>query len=183
MTLAAAVDRSGFGWDLDYEPVTNDSWVIQHARGQERNYLRGSASDWLPIVEASLRGIRNDCSQANWDGSDAHPVSDGTINLAADIAKVLFTLLPTGTPVPELIPEADGEICMSWSVDVYRVFSFSIGTHGKINFAGQFGNAGGIHGWQPVDATTHDSLEKSLQETAHRIRKLYEDAAIKRKPR
>lgn len=181
--MTSAVHGSGFVWDLGYESVTKDSRAIQDACARERNYLQGSASDWLPIVGASLRGIRKDCSHVNWDGSDAHPVSDRTINLAADIANVLFTLLPTGTPVPDLIPEADGEICMSWSVDVYRMFSLSIGTHGRINFAGQFGNKGSIHGWQPIDATTHHSLEKSLQETVRHIRQLYDQAAIKRHSR
>lgn len=181
MTFAMAAPNAGFGWLIDYEPATDGGRIIQNTWAKEQNYLRGSASDWLPIVEASLSAIRNDCLVENWDGSDAHPISDKTLNLAADIAKVLFKLVPTGTPVPDIIPEADGEICMSWSVDVYHLFSFSIGVHGKVNFAGQFGNSGSIHGWQPIDATSCDKLEKSLQETARQIQRLYENATSKRK--
>jgi hypothetical protein len=174
MTLAIAVHGSGFGWDLfGYEPITNNSRKIQRAWAQEQNYLRGSASDWMPIVDAALRCIRNDCTLANWDGSGALPMPEGVINLTADIAKVLFTLLPSGTPAPDFIPEADGEICMSWSIDAKRLFSLSIGIHNKINFAGQFGMKGGIHGWQPIDTTNFDNLEKSLQETAHHISRLF----------
>lgn len=145
--------------------------------------MRGSASDWLPAVEAVLRYIRTDCAEASWDGSGALPVSDRTINLAANIVKVLFTMLPNGTPAPDIIPEVDGELCASWSVDDYRLFSLSVGAHGRINFAGQFGQEGSIHGWHPIDTTTNDSLEESLQEVARQIRRLFESPASKRKPR
>lgn len=180
MSSAIAVRSSGFGWDLSYEPVTTDSREIQRAWAHERNYLRGSASDWLPVVEAALRGIQADCAKANWDGSGACPVAVETISLAAEIAKTLFAILPRSTPAPDIIPEADGEICMSWSGSAYRLFSFSIGAHSRINYAGQFENSGSVHGWQPIDATTHDDLNESLQEIVRHIRRLYEHAATKR---
>lgn len=173
MILAIAIPGSGRAWDNDYEPVTDDSREIQRTWAQERNYLQGSASDWLPTTEAALRGIRNDCSKANWDGSGASPVNDQTIGLTASITETLFTMLPRGTPAPELIPEFDGEICISWSVDTDRLFALSVGEHGKINFAGQFGKEGSIHGWQPIDATNRYSLEESLQEVARHISRQY----------
>ncbi len=74
------------------------------------------------------------------------------------VVRALFALLPKSTPAPEVIPEADGEICLSWVVDSERQMSLSFGAHGKINFAGQFGKEGGIHGWQPIDT---DESERS----------------------
>lgn len=181
MSSAIAIRGSRLAWDVDYEPVTDGSREIQRTWAQKRNYLQGSASDWLPILEAALRGMKNDCSNADWDGSGATPVSDQTIGLTAKIAETLFTILPRGTPAPDLIPEADGEICISWSVDAGRLFSLSVGTHGKINFAGQFGKEGGIHAWQAIDATNHSTLEESLQDSARYIGRLYAPATIKRK--
>lgn len=181
MSLAIAIGDSRLALEFDYEPITDSSREIQRAWAQKRNYLQGSASDWFPTTEAALGNIKKECGRTDWDGSGAIPVSNQVINLAAKIAESLFTMLPRGTPAPDLIPEADGEICLSWSVDSGRLFSLSVGAHDKINFAGQFGKEGGIHAWQPIDATSRSSLEKSLQDAARYIGRLYAPATINRK--
>jgi hypothetical protein len=172
------------GWRLiytdDYEPVSDGSRAIQHTWEKERNFLTRSALDWLPAVEAALRGIRDECRNPGWDGDGALPITDHVINLAAKIAETLFTLLPKGTPAPDLIPEADGEICISWSVDATRMFSASVGEHGKINFAGQFGREGGIHAWQAIDETNPSALEESLDDVVRYIGRLYAEATVGR---
>ncbi len=164
----------------DYEPVSDGSRAIQRSWEKERNYLSRSASDWLPTIEAALGGIGNECRNADWDSGGAVPVTDHTINLAARIAATLFALLPKGTPAPDLIPEFDGEICISWSVDTTRMFSVSVGEHGKINFAGQFGSEGGIHAWQSIDATSRSALEESLDDVVRYVGRLYALAAVRR---
>lgn len=185
MTSAIAVYGSDFSGNSDYEPVTDDGCIIRRTWMQERNYLRGSASDWLPVVDAALGEIRKNCATTNWDGSGAIPVPLETVNLVADIARALYTMLPNdGIPPPDIVAETDGEICVSWSGDSdRRLFSLSIGTHGKINFAGQFGNEGSIHGWQPIDTTTIDSLKASFDDVSRNIRRLFVHTSIKRKVR
>jgi hypothetical protein len=163
-----------------YEPVSEDSGAIQHTWKKERNFLTRSASDWLPAVEAALRGIRDECRNPDWDGDGAVPVTDHVINLAARIAEALFALLPKGTPIPDLIPEADGEVCISWSVDATPMFSVSVGEHGKINFAGQFGSEGGIHAWQAIDETSPSALEESLDDVVRYVCRLYAGAPLGR---
>jgi hypothetical protein len=100
-------------------------------------------------------------------------ITDQVIAIGEKVVEVLFALLPEGIPPPDLIPEADGEICISWSVDADKLLSLSIGAHGKINFAGQFAKEGGIHGWQPIDAMSPNTLGESLQEVAEYLGKLY----------
>ena len=157
----------------DYEPVSDDgSRTI-------RQMWQGSAADWSPIIRAALVGIRNECSRVGWDGDDSLPITD-TIDVVNKVTECLFTLLPRGTPAPDLIPEPDGEICVSWSVDADRVFSMSIGAHGKMNFAGQFGKEGALHAWQPIDAKNRASLEESLQDVARYISRLYAPPAVRR---
>ena len=173
MSSATAIRGSRLGWEFDYEPVTSATREIQRSWAQKRNYLQGSASDWLPILEAAFSNMKNDCSNADWDGVGTVPVSDQTIGLTAKVAEMLYTMAPRGTPAPDLIPEADGEICISWSVTADRLFSLSVGAHGKINFAGQFGKEGGIHAWQPIDATSRSALEESLQDVARYIGRLF----------
>jgi len=45
----------------DYQPVSDSSQAVKRKWADERNYLRGSASDWLPIVDAAFRSIRSEC--------------------------------------------------------------------------------------------------------------------------
>jgi hypothetical protein len=164
----------------DYEPVSNGGQTIQRMWAQDRNYRRGSASDWSPIIEATLLGIKNECGRVGWDGDDALPVSDRTIDVAARLIECLFTMLRRGTPAPDLIPESDGEICISWSIDADRMFSVSVGAHGKINFSGQFGKEGALHAWQPIDPKNRASLEESLQDVAKYVGRLFPLPAVKR---
>ena len=180
MSLATAIRDSRLIGYYDYEPVSDVSVVLSRKWAQERNYLKGSASDWFPTVDAALRGIRSECRTANWDGQGAFAITDQVIAVAEKVVGALFAILPKGTPAPDLIPEADGEICISWSVDTDRLLSLSVGAHAKINFAGQFGKEGGIHGWQPIDATSPSALDESLQDVAKYLGRLYPPTASRR---
>lgn len=179
MSVAILVSGTYFGKADEYQPVSDGSHLISRMWA-DRNHPRVSASDWAPVIEAALAGIRNECSRIGWDGDEALPISDKTIKLVAQMAVCLFTLLPRGTPAPDLIPEHDGEICMIWSVRADRVFSVSVGAHGKMNFAGQFGKEGVLHAWQPIDPEDRAPLEESLQDVARYIGRLYSAPAIRR---
>lgn len=179
--MSMAFASAAWPWgDEDYAPVSESSSAIQRARQMERNPLRSSASDWLPAIEGALRDIRIHCQQADWDPEGAAPITDLTIELAGTIAALLFDALPKGTPTPDFTPESDGEICMSWSLDEKRIFSLSVGDHGKINFAGQFGDSGGVHAWQRLDTTSQYVLQNSLAEVTRSIQRLYAAATWRR---
>lgn len=173
MSLAIAFGDSRLIGHYDYEPVSDVSKVISRKWAQERNYLKGSASDWLPTLDAAFKSLRDECQKADWDGRGALAITDQVIAITEKVVETLFALLPKGTPAPEVIPEADGEICISWVIDSNRLLSLSVGGHGKINFAGQFGKEGGIHGWQPVDATSPRALDQSLQDIAKYLARLF----------
>lgn len=164
----------------EYQPVSHTSQVIRRMWAEDRNYRRGSASDWAPIIEAALLGIRNDCSRAGWDGEGSLPVSDLTIDIAAKVIECLFALLPRGTPAPDVMAEPDGEICIGWSNDADRLFSVSVGAHGKINFAGQFSGEGEVHAWQSINPKNRASLEESLQDVARYVGRLFAPSAARR---
>ena len=173
MSLAIAIRDSVFNGFYDYEPVSQLSGEVTRRWAEERNYLQGSASDWFPTVEAACQVIRSECNTADWDGQGAFAVNDQVIAITENIVRALFALVPKGMPAPEIIPEADGEICINWTADPEKLLSLSVGAQGKINFAGQFGTEGGIHGWQPIDATSPNTLDESLQDVAKYLGKLY----------
>ena len=173
MSLAIAIRDFRVSGYYDYVPVSHFGEVLTQKWAHEKNYLKGSASDWVPTVDAAFRVIRSECKTADWDGPGSVAITDQVIAITEKVVEALFALIPKGTPAPEVIPEADGEICISWSVDTDRLLSLSVGAHGKINFAGQFGKEGGIHGWQPIDATSPSALDESLQDVAKYFGKLY----------
>lgn len=173
MSLAITIGDSRLIGDHDYEPISDGSKVISRSWAQERNYLKGSASDWLPTVNAAFRSFRDECQQTGWDGPGSLAISDQVIAITEKVVRALFTLVPKGIPAPDVIPEADGEICLHWAVDTEQQLSVSIGVHGKINFAGQFGKEGVAHGWQPVDTTSSTALDRSLQEIARYVARLF----------
>ena len=180
MSSAIAIRDFRLIGSYDYEPVSDVSEVLSRKWAQERNYLKGSASDWLPTVDAALQGIRDECQNANWDGQGALVITDQVIAIAKKVVGALFAILPKSTPAPDLIPEADGEICISWVVDSDRILSISVGAHGKINFAGQFGKEGGIHGWQPIDTTSPSALDESLQDVTKYLARLFPPTVSRR---
>ena len=180
MSTAFSGNRPNLFWYEEPVPVSAVGETIRQRWAQDRNVQRGSASDWSPIIGAALLDIKNECGKAGWDGDDALPISNCTIDVATKLIECLFTMLRRSTPAPDLIPESDGEICISWTRDLDRVFSVSVGEHGKINFAGQFGTEGALHAWQPIDPKSRASLEESLQDVAKYVGRLFPPPAIRR---
>jgi hypothetical protein len=173
MNLAIPINDYGLISYEAYELASDVGEKLSRKLAQERNYLKGSASDWLPAIDAALRSLRDECQTAGWDGPGSLAISDQAIAITEKVVEVLFRLMPKGLPAPDIIPEADGEICLRWVVDTEQELSLSLGAHGKINFAGQFGREGGIHGWQPLDTTSPTALDRSLQEIAKYVARLF----------
>lgn len=173
MSLAIPYSNTWISWDPSYELISDGGRQIQRQSTLLNNYLEGSASDWFPVVNSAFQEIRDECMEENWGGSDTSAITGALIALAENIVFTLFKLLPKGTPNPDILPESDGEICLSWSADLSQVFSVSVNQNGKINFAGQFARRGAVHAWQPIDASDPYLLTKSLQDIADHVVELY----------
>lgn len=158
-----------------YEPVSKDSADVRRDWASRRNYAQDSASDWVPLIDAALGTISEECRSANWDGEGGKPISRRTIELTRKTVEAIYASLPLSTPPPDLMPESDGEISVSWVLDAKRMFALSVGEHGKLNFAGEFGDKGALHGWTPVDETSDGSLESSVAAVAQKVVLLYSE--------
>jgi hypothetical protein len=180
ISSAIVVSRSRLSGDYDPEAISPSRQQVLSEWNKQKNYLQGSASDWLPTIRSALKAIHDDCRKPDWEGHGEVVVSDEVITSAEKIITTLFTLAQAGTPVPDVVPEADGEICVSWTQDDSRTFSISISESGKINFAGQFGEQGGIHGWKPINTSNQSALESSLREISEYLENLYPPVPAKR---
>ncbi|MEW5816559.1 MAG: hypothetical protein AB1798_14345 [Spirochaetota bacterium] len=96
-----------------------------------------------PLEEAaeSLLELYKDCSEKNWDGYGANPVSKDSIYEALDFIQ----LLPSSFPMPQILAEPSGEIGLEWYKDKKLIFAISFNGKNMITFAGIFGS-NKIHG-------------------------------------
>jgi len=79
-------------------------------------------------LKSSLKAIFSECSQANWDGYDAAPISIASFREAENF----LTLIPFNLPSPYIVPQPDGGIAFEWSGQGSRTFIASFNGQGVI---------------------------------------------------
>ena len=87
-------------------------------------------------VISSIRQLAQECSELDWDGSGAEPVSLDAVAMASAFVRAL----PEGLPLPEFAPEPDGAISLDWIQSRSRLFSLSVGTNSCLAYAWLDGN-------------------------------------------
>ncbi|MBS4059469.1 MAG: hypothetical protein KG029_03640 [Bacteroidetes bacterium] len=115
-----------------------------------------------PVEEAteSLLEFYKDCSQPNWDGYGANPVSKDSISEALDFIQ----LLPSSFPIPQILAEPSGEIGLEWYKDKKMIFAISFNGKGMITYAGIFGS-NKTHGTEYFS----DSIPSKIIENLRRL--------------
>lgn len=97
---------------------------------------------------SSLIMMYQECSEADWDGYGASPLTEaGYIE-----ARKIINLLPSSIPMPAIFPEPTGEIGFEWRRGSEQVFVINVGGKHQITYAGIFG-ANKIHGSEYFDET------------------------------
>jgi len=157
------------GFRVDTAAVSQYSAQLDTLLKRANTQLNGAAQNWEPQIRAAVAAIADECSMTNWDGDGAAPVSAEALRLVERVARLFYCYVPRNTPAPELIPEADGEVSLNWSRDLDRVFSVSIGSHDKLNYAGRLG--GGV---EPHDVARFNPQDPSaIQQMASYVSQLY----------
>lgn len=102
----------------------------------------GGTIDWTDPALESLDEVYEECSEANWDGYDAAPIS---LEAYFEASKLL-RMIPSSYPMPDILPEPDGGIGLEWYKD--RAFSFVISVTAKniITYVGLFGKNNETYG-------------------------------------
>jgi len=109
----------------------------------------------------SLSEVYEECSEENWDGYGAQPIS----HVSYLEAVKLLTWIPPSIPMPEVTPEPGGEIAFEWYQSKDSVFVASVGGHNIITYAGLFGEDSKAHG-------TESFREKLPQTILDKIRRI-----------
>ena len=117
--------------------------------------------DWTKYALESLNEVYEECSEANWDGYDATPIS---LEAYFEASKLL-RIIPASFPMPEILPEPSGEIGLEWYKE--RDFSFVISVGGKniITYVGRFGKNNEIYGTEYFK----DSVSKIILDGLRRL--------------
>lgn len=100
------------------------------------------------------------CFQDNWDGYNAKSISYETYLEAKNIILILDTSL-SNFPMPEILPEPDGDIAFEWNDTWGQTFVFSIDDNKTINYAGLFG-PNKVHGSEVLQGFIPRSIINNL---------------------
>jgi len=135
-------------------PKQSGKGLASESIGLEKNYEdilnrleRTESIGRYSLLEQTINELEEmfiSCSQENWDGYGANPISDSTFLEAISIIKMLNATF-LHFPMPEITPEPDGDIAFEWSDNYGRKFVFSIDDNQTLTYAGIFG-ANNTHG-------------------------------------
>jgi hypothetical protein len=159
--------------EVDDTLVSDEGQVVRLLIAGQSDYRRGSAADWWPTMNCAFARIESECRSPGWDGEGSEPVDTKTIVIARRVAAVLYSVLPSVIPPPDVVAEPDGDMGFTWDVDIDRYFVLSIGANGVFSFTGRFGAKGGHHGWRRVDFADLRTLQEPLEEVALFIQRIY----------
>jgi hypothetical protein len=96
---------------------------------------RSSAAERKSQLIDSVLNAAGEASTDNWDHDGARAVRTTVVESAVRFAE----MLPATVPLPEVSPDADGDISFDWHRGPRRVFSVSLGADGVLRYAGLFG--------------------------------------------
>ena len=100
----------------------------QEELSQMTNY---SLSKEKQSLISELHAIGEECGEVDWDGEGACAITDSTL----EIAKHFIEVFPEDMPLPEISPDADGDISFDWYWGKGKAVSASINSDGRISFA------------------------------------------------
>lgn len=96
-------------------------------------------------------------SAQGWDGYEARPVVNATVNKAWQFIQTL----PAHLPDPEISADPDGDIALDWMESRDRMLSVSIRDNGDLHYAGVFGRSK-VHGVDSFDDAIPEVLLQAI---------------------
>lgn len=162
--IVAVPDRTDFFSGYSSAGTSKASHDIQIKLGETISELR-RAITWGRVESAisSLREVFSECAIDGWDGYDSERINRATF----DEAYKFLNSLPSWLPLPEIVPEPNGDIGFEWYFGKNKLFVVSVEGTGQLNYAGILGFGNKAHGTEIFDGT----IPKSIIENISRISK------------
>lgn len=103
-----------------------------------------------------LQSLKSECSQSNWDGYGAEPLSTEVFIQAQRFVESF----PLDFVAPEISAASNGDISFDWAQTPFRIVSVGISANGYLHFAGLHGQKR-CRGSMPI-STIFDSTLQAL---------------------
>lgn len=82
----------------------------------------------------SMSTVLSECSESNWDGYGAMPISEEAVHEAM----YFISQLPSYFPIPGVVPEPDGDLGLEWYHDPGNQLVLTFSGKNIVTFAGIF---------------------------------------------
>lgn len=145
---------------------SSESDTVRQQLEDAKRHSRAAASSLQSLAYPTLEEVVTACSQPDWDGYGARPISQASYVAA----RAFLDALPMWLPVPDIVPESDGEIAIEWDIEPNRIFSVSIGADGTLNYAGLLGDGVERHGVEKFDDVVPAIIIQTIEELYRRYR-------------
>lgn len=108
------------------------------ASRQRRVTAEGSEPNQIAIL-AEIDRVSAECGQSGWNGEDeCRAIQEDSAKSAKNLVAVLDV---TRTPLPEVVPEPDGDLALEWHRDASHWLLLSFQSDGRVNYACRTGEA------------------------------------------
>jgi hypothetical protein len=125
------------------------NWPIRLAHGDEPSRIAWLVSEINEAIrESGLAG--------------ATPVDEDTKRMAIKFAAIL----PTSLPIPEIGFDPDGEISFDWLGPSNKILSVSVDRHGRLAYAGRFGERQKINGVEQLSENCPPEIIRGIKRAA-----------------
>jgi len=109
---------------------------------------------------ARLESVFQDASQPNWDGYNALPVSQTTL----EMARFFLDLFPATLEKPDVSVHPDGELAFEWYYGPRRLLTVAVSEFGRLSYAAMFGNKEAQkHGTEYMLGKVPDEISSALR--------------------
>lgn len=138
--------------------------AIANLRWNANAHARANASDWRPLLRSLIEETAFECRDEGWDGYQGKAISEG----AKRMAQLLADALPFRLPTPDVVPDPEGEIALSWDFGPGHILTVSIDSTGTVSYAGLLGRGVRRYGREPFRGEIPKVVEATLEELCER---------------
>jgi hypothetical protein len=110
---------------------------LDKASKAQGKYFSESAAFGKQSAYEELLTVWEECKTSNWDGQEAFPVKEQTLNNA----RSFIDALPLGHSLPSVGAEPDGHLTLEWYRHPRWTISISISPEGVLYYAALFGES------------------------------------------